>query len=83
MTITIPTLRRILVGLPHTSVRLDACNHEMRGNTNCAMDPGHRGRHSSVVFQCDSCDKRRRGYPEVDDPDAGVFCFMCVRVYHD
>lgn len=55
----------------------------------CQMDAGHKGRHSTAVFTCDACGKRRRGQPfrynEVRLGDGSVddvfgFCFMCVTV---
>ena len=62
------------------------CARAMRDGR-CQMDPGHRGRCSTVTFTCDNCDKTRRGQPVAyaRNPWDGVaeaqFCFMCVKVY--
>lgn len=52
------------------------CLHTMRDGL-CLMDLGHRGRHTTVVFYCDSCGKTRRGSPYRSNEDAD-FCFMCL-----
>lgn len=60
------------------------CLREMRTGK-CLMDKGHRGRCSTVVFNCDCCGKTRRGRPhgESANPADGVveivWCFMCDR----
>lgn len=60
------------------------CAHPMRDGR-CTMDPGHRGRHTTVSFVCDGCDKARRGQPAAyalnqwDGVAEASFCFMCVR----
>ena len=51
----------------------------------CGMDEGHRGRHSTVVFYCDSCGKMRRGHPEGRALDSNgdvdvEFCWFCINV---
>lgn len=64
-----------------------SCVRKMRDG-HCAMDKDHRGRCSTVVFQCEGCDKTRRGQPagvhQVKLGDGTIddefpFCFMCVR----
>ena len=65
----------------------DQCRIEMRDGT-CTMDPGHRGRHTTVSFYCDLCGKQRRGQPHhvitemmsdgYREPQAQA-CFMCMR----
>jgi hypothetical protein len=56
------------------------------------MEADHRGRHSTVVFYCESCGKTRRGRPHavsvvrlsdgsIDDEFG--FCFMCVLTAED
>lgn len=53
----------------------------------CTMDEGHRGRHTTVSFYCDSCGQTRRGRPvgqarnPWDDVVEAEFCFMCMEVY--
>jgi hypothetical protein len=60
------------------------CCAPMRNNKLCLMDLGHKGRHSSVVYGCDQCDKTRRGshpYRQQLDSDGSVLfqsCFMCA-----
>jgi len=44
----------------------------------CLLEPGHRGRHATIVFYCDGCGRTRRGEPHVHDEDVS-FCFMCAR----
>lgn len=51
------------------------CLHTLRTGP-CRMPKGHRGRHTTVVFFCDSCCKTRRGSPYRSNEDAD-FCFMC------
>jgi hypothetical protein len=58
---------------------LELCGKPMRDG-NCNMEVGHRGRHSTVAWRCDGCDKTRTSRPEADDPDGGRYCFMCVKV---
>ena len=67
-------------------MRLRSCNEMMRTGT-CALDPGHRGRHASVVFYCEVCGKHRRGAePHTvvgvmhDEDEAFNVCFMCAVV---
>jgi hypothetical protein len=55
------------------------CGHVMRTGT-CNMDAGHRGRHTTVAWLCDGCSKMRRGVPAASDPEAGSFCFMCIKI---
>lgn len=38
----------------------DACGHPLRDGP-CQMDAGHKGRHTTVAFRCELCDKTRRG----------------------
>ena len=61
----------------------------MRGGGYCTMDKDHKGRCSSVTFQCEGCGKTRRGRPEATHQvklgdgtvdDSFDFCFMCVVV---
>lgn len=62
------------------------CGREMRDDTECSMDEGHRGRCSSVTFVCDACGKARRGQPDVvatnpwDDVVEAQFCWFCQNV---
>lgn len=64
---------------------MSLCPHPIR-NTTCQLDEGHRGRHSTVTFYCDSCGQRRRGQPEASayNPWDGLpeadFCWLCVNV---
>lgn len=53
------------------------CGRPLRGGRYCTMDHNHRGKCSSVTFNCDSCGKQRRGSPAYKDIDH-VVCFMCV-----
>jgi hypothetical protein len=51
----------------------------------CRMDLNHRGRCSTVVFWCDSCDQSRRGEPDQKPRDVNgdvlvVFCFFCTNI---
>jgi hypothetical protein len=66
--------------------RPNRCNRPMRDGA-CQMRPAHRGRHSTVTFDCDGCGATRRGQGrkydvivggEVDDQFE--FCFMCESV---
>lgn len=57
------------------------CEHDLRDGP-CDLTPGHRGRHSTVAFECDGCGRRRRGQPFVRHEEAGWFCFLCVEVGH-
>ena len=65
-------------------MRLRSCNVALRTGS-CALDPEHRGRHTTVVFYCDVCSTPRRGStPHVVvgvpyDEDFAV-CFMCAVV---
>jgi hypothetical protein len=65
---------------------LPMCNAKVRGDTKpCALNYGHRGYHTSCVFTCDECGKRRRlnsivltardseGYP------VETICFLCAK----
>jgi hypothetical protein len=66
----------------------DQCSREMRDG-HCVLDPGHRGRHTTVGFFCDQCGLMRRGQPHTivtqlmgdgyREPMAEV-CFMCAVV---
>lgn len=56
--------------------RLDACNAQMRGDTNCKFPPGHRGRHSSVAWQCDACGRWSRSQGKYYE-QIGKVCFFC------
>lgn len=53
------------------------CQHQLRDGQ-CAMDDGHRGRHTTVAFFCDGCGKMRRGSPVAQDEHVTI-CFMCKR----
>ena len=62
------------------------CDKLMRDGF-CVLDPGHRGRHSTVGFFCDSCSRMRRGTPAGQATDANgdvdvVFCWFCLNVEH-
>lgn len=59
------------------------CLEPLRGGA-CEGEKAHRGRHSTVWFECDACGRTRRGYPHRQEMDGdGVpdvsFCFMCCR----
>jgi len=58
------------------------CGHPMRGGT-CNMDAGHRGRHTTCAWECDGCGKRQRSQPAATHPEAGWYCFMCVKVNYE
>lgn len=70
----------------HLEVRgQGGCNVILRGGFVCQLDADHKGRHTSVAFWCDSCQKYRRGTPariECDgngDPDVSL-CWFCLNV---
>lgn len=55
----------------------------------CEMDGGHRGRHTTVAFFCDECQKMRRGRPYTHGGQrmsdgtfevAADFCWFCIEV---
>lgn len=65
------------------------CERKLRGGDLCHMDKGHRGRCSSVTFECETCGKIRRGRPHATEvvrlgdgtvDDVFEFCFMCAVV---
>lgn len=67
----------------------EKCGEPLRDGP-CTLDPGHRGRHTTVSFFCDLCGKRRRGsapYTVITqlmsdgyrEPMADV-CFMCAEI---
>jgi hypothetical protein len=66
---------------------MTGCDQELRTGQ-CEMEMGHRGRHSTVAFECDYCGKTRRGRGEevgqrMSDGYVeifGVVCFMCAHV---
>lgn len=73
------TLDRVIA-----AVREDTCLAPVRGGGYCKLDPDHKGHHSTVVFECDGCGKKRRGSPAAYGRDGEYehglqFCFMCVR----
>ena len=62
------------------------CDKLMRDGF-CVLDPGPRGRHSTVGFFCESCSRMRRGTPAGQATDANgdvdvVFCWFCLNVEH-
>ena len=64
------------------------CGQPVRGGGICLLSPGHRGYHSTVVYTCDACGKRRRGQPhqhgrDGEYQDGLAFCFMCVGIDPD
>ena len=58
------------------------CGQKMQTGT-CNMQPGHKGRHTTVAWECDGCGKSQRSHPEYRHPEAGWYCFLCVVVYGD
>jgi hypothetical protein len=50
----------------------------------CRLDAGHRGRHASVVWFCDYCDKPRRGTPAAQtyDRDGENLVSVCWPCHH-
>lgn len=60
------------------------CDRPMRGGGTCGLYAGHRGRCSTVTFDCDGpCGKRQRGYPtstarDSDGVPVAQFCFVCT-----
>jgi hypothetical protein len=62
------------------------CGAAVRGGGVCMLDAQHRGHHSTVVFRCDGCGKRRRGTPHQQTWDGEeytmAFCFLCC-LEHD
>lgn len=63
---------------------METCNAPVRGGGVCKLDPGHKGYHSTSVFTCEGCGKKRRGAPAAYTDDGEIrhglaFCFMCVR----
>lgn len=64
---------------------LDACNARIRSypDSNCQLDPNHRGHHASRTYVCDGCGKVRRGFPKVYRDAYGdalyASCFLCER----
>ena len=62
----------------------DTCLHPMRRCYHisaCTLDKGHRGRHTTVSFECEECGKRRRGSTGYRrHEESGEYCFMCVEV---
>lgn len=61
----------------------DTCLHPLRGGVQCLMEKGHKGRHSSSVFNCDICGKYRRGTPAAVDSEAGIGqCWFCLNILH-
>jgi hypothetical protein len=44
----------------------------------CLLDKDHKGRHSTVVFYCDGCERTLRGEAHASHRDEGVaFCYLC------
>jgi hypothetical protein len=66
------------------------CQHIMRGTEDlCALDEGHKGRHSGTAWTCDGCGRKLRGTPTASapdgpEPDCGWmdFCFLCAPPYY-
>lgn len=69
----------------HEVIDTRLCNAQMRDGR-CAMDAGHKGRCTTVAFECDTCGKRRRGQPVAelrnpwDDVVEAVQCWFCQQV---
>lgn len=64
-------------GLAYNGYGERVCGLKMRTGW-CNMEPGHRGRHTTVAWSCDGCGKTRRSQPSSSHPDAGTYCFMCA-----
>lgn len=47
----------------------------------CNKEADHRGRHTSVAWQCDFCGRMRTGRAAHIDA-YGRYCFMCIHVLH-
>lgn len=66
----------------------DTCGRPMRDGP-CALDRNHRGRCTTIAFDCDGCGVRRRSQPTSvarnpwDGEVEAQFCFMCTKVYWD
>lgn len=64
----------------------DTCLRQLRTGL-CTMDKDHRGRCSTVTFNCDSCGKTRRGHYDSCARDSDgeidvVFCWFCTNVLY-
>lgn len=61
-----------------TQTRKNQCEHLCQDVWRCVLTAGHKGRHTTVGFQCDDCGRWRRGAPRLSNEDI-VICFMCSR----